>query len=191
MDRKVRDVMTADPVIVSPEATLREVAETLSTKHIGGVPVVAVGSGLVGVVSASDLMAFIATEPGVPTERTNQAEWGELAVSHPLELEAAESGSYYTDFWDDAGADLVGRFRETAGPEWNMLEEHTAAEVMSRRIMCIAPEAGIPDAARAMLAGSVHRLLVTDGGRLEGVITGTDLLRVLADDGGPAPEEVA
>jgi CBS domain-containing protein len=83
MGSKVRDVMTPDPVMVSPEATLREVAETLSAKHISGVPVVAAGRGLVGVISASDLIDFIATEPGVPTERPDQTERRPLAGQAP------------------------------------------------------------------------------------------------------------
>lgn len=189
MGNRVRDVMTPDPVIVSPEATLREVAEILSANHISGVPVVAAGRGLMGVISASDLIDFIATEPGVPTERPDQTEWGEFAASTPLEMTAAESGSFYTDFWDDAGADVLERFGTATGPEWNVLEEHTAAEVMCRRIVGIGSEAAIRDAARAMLAESVHRLLVVDGGRLEGIITGRDLLQLLADDGGHAPKE--
>lgn len=191
MDSRVRDVMTPDPVIVSSEATLREVAETLSANHISGVPVVAAGRGLVGVISASDLIDFIATEPGVPTERPDQTEWGEFAASTPLENAAAESGSFYTDFWDDAGADLLERFRAVAGPEWNVLEEHTAAEVMSRRVVCIGSEAAIRDAARAMLAESVHRLLVVDAGRLEGIITGKDLIHLLTDDGESATKEAS
>jgi CBS domain-containing protein len=183
MGSRVRDVMTRDPVTVSPEATLREVAETLSAKHISGVPVVAPGRGLIGVISATDLMDFVATEPGVPTERPDQTEWGEFAPPTPLEMAGTESGSFYTDYWDDAGADLLERFRAVSGPEWNVLEEHTAAEVMSRRVVCIGPEAAIHDAARAMLAESVHRLLVVDAGRLEGIITGRDLMHVLADAG--------
>jgi CBS domain-containing protein len=190
MGSRVRDVMTRDPVMVSPEATLREVAETLSAKHISGVPVVAAGRGLVGVISASDLIDFIATEPGVPTERPDQTEWGEFAASTALEMAAAESGSFYTDFWDDAGADLLERFRAVAGPEWNVLEEHTAAEVMSRQVISIGSDEEIRDAARMMFAQAVHRLLVVDGGRLEGIITGRDLMRLLADDA-RAPEEAS
>jgi CBS domain-containing protein len=36
----LHDIMTVDVITVEPEASLREVAELLSSEHISGVPVV-------------------------------------------------------------------------------------------------------------------------------------------------------
>jgi CBS domain-containing protein len=75
----------------------------------------------------------------------------------------------------------VGRFRATAGPEWNPLEEHTVDEVMTHVLLSVPPETSVPDAARLMLQRGVRRLLVVRDGQLDGIVTTKDLLRVLAE----------
>jgi len=73
-------------------------------------------------------------------------------------------------------------------PEGNAFEAHTAAEVMSRRLVWIAPGATLREAAAAMRRAAVHRLLVLDDGRLAGLVTATDVMGAVADgrlSGGP------
>lgn len=53
---QVKDLMTPDVVTVAPETTLKEVANILVEHSIGGVPVVAAGGKVVGVVSESDIL---------------------------------------------------------------------------------------------------------------------------------------
>jgi CBS domain-containing protein len=53
----VADVMTADVVIVTPEASYKEVVEVLAAKQVNAVPVVAPSGRPVGVVSETDLVA--------------------------------------------------------------------------------------------------------------------------------------
>jgi CBS-domain-containing membrane protein len=53
---KVADVMTRDVITVTPETSLRDLAEILSQKNINGVPVVDDEGEVVGVVSESDLV---------------------------------------------------------------------------------------------------------------------------------------
>jgi CBS domain-containing protein len=57
----VEDVMTRDVITVTPRATLKAVAETLSARRISGVPVVE-GPRVVGVVSEADILAKEARE---------------------------------------------------------------------------------------------------------------------------------
>lgn len=180
MTRLVQDVMTRDTVTVSPEATLREVAEVLSRNHVGGVPVVAREGRVIGVVSATDLVDFVAESPGVPTGATDHVEWGEIGPPTG-DSDDADAGSYFVELWSDAGADVLERFRATAGPEWNALEEHTADEVMSRVLWSVPPDTTVEDAARTMLDRGIHRLLVLRAGQLEGVVTTRDLMRVVAE----------
>ncbi|HEX6135445.1 MAG TPA: CBS domain-containing protein [Longimicrobiales bacterium] len=168
---RVRDVMSPEPVCVSPETTLREVAEILSGAGISGAPVIAAGEGVVGVISASDIIDFVASSPGVPTEREDGGDWDDI-----ISAEKDEPEPSFVDLWEDAGADVLERFREVAGPEWNVLEEHTAAEVMTSGVVSIGPEQSLVDAARAMLDNRVHRLIVIEDGRVLGVITETDLV---------------
>ncbi|HEX6307071.1 MAG TPA: CBS domain-containing protein [Longimicrobiales bacterium] len=176
---RVRDVMTAEPVCVSPETTLREVAEILSSARISGAPVVASGGGVIGVISATDIIDFVASSPGVPTEREDMGDWDDI-----ISAEKDEPEPSFVDLWEDAGADVLERFREVAGPEWNVLEEHTVGEVMSSGVISIGPDQTLVEAARAMLDNHVHRLIVIDGARVLGVITETDLVASQAGGGG-------
>jgi CBS domain-containing protein len=53
---KVADVMTRDVITVTPETSLRDLAEILSGKNINGVPVIDDEGDVIGVVSESDLV---------------------------------------------------------------------------------------------------------------------------------------
>lgn len=181
MKAKVGDAMTRNVITVAPGATLREVAEVLSTNYISGAPVVTSTGDVVGVVSTTDLMDFAAETSGVPTLRSEQAEWGESLGGDVANDEEEDSSAWFSDLYSDAGADVLERFHATDGPEWNVLEEHTADEIMTRRLIEIEPDADVRDAARLMLERGVHRLLVVRDNQLEGVLTTKDLLRLLAE----------
>jgi CBS domain-containing protein len=53
---KVRDVMTTDPVTVTPATPLRYVADIVARQKISSVPVLSVRGKLVGLVAESDLL---------------------------------------------------------------------------------------------------------------------------------------
>jgi CBS domain-containing protein len=176
---KVRELLSPDVVTLSPEDTLRDAIEVLTNRRVSGAPVLA-GNRVVGVVSATDILDFEASNPGVPAERVDQMEWGEPGA--PSEWEEADSpAAYYTEMWSDAGADVLQRFQNPQGPEWDVLGEHTVSEVMTQSLQTLEPEADVHEAAAAMLAAGVHRLLVTQGGRLVGILTMTDIVRAVAE----------
>jgi CBS domain-containing protein len=58
--RTVRDAMASDPVTVSPDTPLEEVARLLERRHIHRVPVTADGT-IRGVITTLDLVKLIAT----------------------------------------------------------------------------------------------------------------------------------
>jgi len=57
--RSVRDLMTPDPLVLDPEASVHQAAELIRGLSIGCFPVVS-GSALVGIVTTSDLLDFLA-----------------------------------------------------------------------------------------------------------------------------------
>ena len=57
----------------------------------------------------------------------------------------------------------------------------TARQIMTPEPITIAPTAAIQDAAQRMLSARVSALPVVQGGRLVGIVTETDLLRVLSE----------
>ena len=74
---KVKDLMTRDVLTFGPNTSVREAAEQLSTEHVSGAPVVRLGR-LLGMVSAADLLAFIADLPAEPEAVSGGLEHGIL-----------------------------------------------------------------------------------------------------------------
>lgn len=59
---KVKDIMTPDPVTISPEATFGEAAKLMLDKKISALPVVEGDGKLVGIITESDIFRIIAKE---------------------------------------------------------------------------------------------------------------------------------
>lgn len=74
---KVKDLMTRELLTLAPNTTIREAAEILATEHVSGAPVVHAGKPL-GMVSARDLLEFIASLPAEPEEISGGLEHGIL-----------------------------------------------------------------------------------------------------------------
>lgn len=178
----VRDIMTDRLVVVSPDLTLRDLADLLATEHLSGAPVVS-GSRPVGIVTLDDIISFQASLPVVPTStESEEPSWDEEPEPEPeAQVEGEPGGAFFLDSWADVGADVAERFAAVRGPEWDLLGEHTVAEAMSRRLATIGAEDPVEEAARRMVAANIHRLLVLDGDRLCGIITTTDITRAVAE----------
>jgi acetoin utilization protein AcuB len=56
MNTPVQEIMTSDPITVSPDDDLQEILELLIEEKIGGIPVVDDAEGLVGIVTYVDLL---------------------------------------------------------------------------------------------------------------------------------------
>jgi CBS domain-containing protein len=53
---EVREIMTTEPISVSPDDDLREAVELMIEEKIGGIPVVDEAEGLVGIVTYVDVL---------------------------------------------------------------------------------------------------------------------------------------
>lgn len=74
---KVKDLMTRDLLTLAPNTTIREAAEILATEHVSGAPVVRAGAPI-GMISARDLLDFIAGLPADPDAVSGGMEHGIL-----------------------------------------------------------------------------------------------------------------
>jgi CBS domain-containing protein len=175
----VAELMQRDVITVDPDLSLRQLITLFDRKHISGAPV-ARGRHPIGVVSASDVLSFLAATPGVPVGREGFVEQGEARPPDDWE-EGEVPADYFTELWDDAGADLSERFLETDSPEWDLLAEHTVDEVMTRAVATIPPGTEVHEAARYLLKRGLHRIIVVDAGGIQGILTTTDLVRAVAE----------
>lgn len=176
---RVSDIMTADVFTLDPSHTLRTALELLADRSIHGAPVIA-GDTVAGVLSLTDILAFEASEPGVPRHRPDNPDWGELDVPIAEEADPNDDAAFFVEMWSDSESDVMDRMEEV-GPEWDLLETHTVAEVMTRRVFALTPSASVADAARYMVDGAVHRVLVMDSGALVGLVSAWDIVRAVAD----------
>ena len=180
---RVRDIMTTEVVSVTPDTSLRDAIELLAKRHLSGAPVVS-GGRLIGVFSATDLMTFLAQQPGVPTERG-----AANGYDNPMDVGAEEAdrdidwqSAYFADLWDDVGADTSVRFENIASPEWDVLTEYDVSEVMTRTpIHTVLPDDSAESAARLMQAEGIHRVLVTDSEGVVGILSSFDITKAAAD----------
>lgn len=63
-----------------------------------------------------------------------------------------------------------------------LFEEMMVRDIMTRRPLTVSPDAEIREAAQQMLYADVHRLFVTAGDHVVGVISTTDIVRAVATD---------
>jgi CBS domain-containing protein len=177
---RLQDIMTRDVVTVSPELSLRDTMELLTTRHISGAPVV-VGGIVVGVISLNDVAEVAAAAPGAPTHRAEVPDWGEY--QDPLEWidEEEPPAAYFAQLWEDSAVDVVARMEQVAGGRWNALEELTVSDAMNARVVALPPDTPVERAAEVMRRAGVHRLLVMEGGRLLGLVSTTDVTGAVAD----------
>lgn len=175
---RLSEIMTRDVVTVTPETTLREAVDLFSAKHISGAPVVC-GHTVVGVVSASDILEFAASEPERFREPLADASWAEDASE--IDTERAESipGSYYTDLFAGEGGDVADRI--AAPSEISVLDLHAVDEVMTRDAIALSPNDSVLAAAEIMRRRAIHRILVIDDGKLVGILSTLDLARAVAE----------
>ncbi len=62
---KVDEIMTPDPITVSPDVTVDEVAEIMYTKKISGLPVIDDGGELVGMITQGDIFRLMISLTGI------------------------------------------------------------------------------------------------------------------------------
>lgn len=56
MAKTVADVMTPNPISVTPDTVLKDAIQLMADNHVGGLPVITADNDLVGILSESDLM---------------------------------------------------------------------------------------------------------------------------------------
>src|SRR5919202_6354304 len=148
----VREYMDADPVTVTPEATVEEVARILGENELHGVPVVDGDGAVVGIVTENDLVIG--------------DEEGDLHIPHYIEL-----------FGGLVFLEPFRRFEQRL----KKAVAATAEQMMTADPKTVAPDADVHDAARVIVETGHNRIPVVEGGRLVGVISRADVVRALAN----------
>ncbi|MDZ7289076.1 MAG: CBS domain-containing protein [candidate division KSB1 bacterium] len=151
-----KDVMNPHVISVPADWTIEELAQFLIDKAITGAPVKDENGKLIGVVSLTDIV-----------RHDSLAE---------IDLRANEPHDYYMHGWEDrlAAEDLTS-FHVEDKPQV------TVREIMTPMVFKVNENTSIQEVADTMIGGRVHRLLVTRGEKIVGIITTMDMLKVIRD----------
>ncbi len=145
------DIMSEDVITVRQEMTVKEVATFLTGHEISGAPVVDRNDNAVGVVSCTDI-----TRSGVE---------GVGFTANPSDPD------YYVRGWETDSDELRGMYIENAS--------QPVREIMTPTVYTVTEDTPVSEIAKTMIAGRIHRLLVTRHNRLVGIITTLDMLKTL------------
>ncbi len=152
-DLKAKDIMNTEVLSVRDDMTVQELAGFLTEREILGAPVVDSEGEVVGVVSCTDIVQSTTTEADIVVEKSTPG--------------------FYEHGWEDKlDPDEMGRLHVEEN------ESLPVREIMTPTIYTVPEDTPISDIAKAMVAGRIHRLLVTRGSRLVGIITTLDMLKV-------------
>lgn len=151
---RVGEAMTPDPLTVRPETSVSEVANVMIDANVGGLPVVDETGGLVGIVTESDL------------------------VVQDSEVRFPRFVSFLAGYVFAPGS--LHRFDE----KFKKAVAATAGDVMTEEVVTIDAGDSVEDAATLMTRRKLKRLPVTRAGRLVGMITEKDIVRLISR--GPA-----
>lgn len=158
----VRDIMWPNVLAVAPDTHVRELVQLLAANRISGAPVIDRDGQLVGVVSATDVMALAAY--GDDASRTAQSDNEEGAFDE-------ETASYW---------------RVEAPIEYVMssaldVPEYKVSDIMTPAVFSVPSTTSVPELARFLLRGRIHRALVVDDGHLVGIVSAFDVLKAVAE----------
>ncbi len=151
-----KDVMNPHVVSVPAEWTIEELAQFLIDKAISGAPVRDESGKFIGVVSLTDIVRHDG-----------------LAETN---LRADTPSDYYLHGWENklAPEDLSAFHIEEK-------MQLTVRDLMTPIIFKVDENTPIQDVADVMLGGRIHRLLVTRGEQIIGIVTTMDLLKVIKE----------
>ena len=153
------DLMNADVVVIGPNDSLQEAMQVMTENHVSGLPVVDQRNHCVGVITASDIVAFVESD------------------QEELESDGPRSENWFnpeTQKWEQwtFSHEMLGEY-----------DEVPVSEAMTIDPLTVGPDATVRDVARLMTTSEIHRVFVVDSdGRLVGVISSFDFVRLLAEE---------
>lgn len=151
--QRARDIMQGAVRTVDPDMSLVDFERLLLSERIGGAPVVDKGE-VVGVVSRSDIIRILSLEQSI-------AEVQSRAYDHKSEVSERRA------------MELIG------GHVGQRMQELKVRDAMTEVRATVGPDASLREVAQAMVNQKVHRVLVMEDGKLLGLVSRLELVRLI------------
>ena len=151
-----RDIMTHHVLEAKADWSVRRLVEFFSEKSISGAPVASEGGKIIGVVSLTDILRH----DSLPEK------YSEPSGAH----------EYYLDT-------LHRQFtpQEIDSLQLSVEPLTTVREIMTHKNYSISEETTAQEIADSMLKNRIHRMFVTRGERVVGIVSAVDMLKVVRD----------
>jgi predicted transcriptional regulator len=156
MSLRARDIMQTHVLGVSPDMPIPELVDFLISHRVSGVPVMEKGN-LVGIVSRSDLVRAVSLERSLAGIVAQAFEHEDFAPGDPAAIVGLRSSAVQA------------------------LQDRTVRAIMVTDPISVGPDTPVIEVARLLVAKHMHRVLVTDGTRLLGLISSLDVVRLVAE----------
>ncbi len=173
----VRDIMQAPVVTVSPETTVRQLSRILADEEISGAPVVGDEGELLGVVSATDVVRLAADDAEVHVASAASLDDPTL-IPDPDGPEEVDPDPYGFFLPEDSPLTREGFFEQFAETE---LDAVLVRDIMTPVTFSVRADATLRELAEFLVRGRIHRAVVVQGDRLEGIVTSGDVLRAVSE----------
>lgn len=149
MKRTAREIMNRDVICVPKDMDLRDLARLFLEKGITGAPVIDEDGRLAGVISQTDLLYY------------------QLTRGDELTLDS--------DFYQNVKVE--GR-HIPAGFQVEDANTQRVADVMTPVVHSVVETASVETVARLMTRRHIHRVIVRHAGRVAGIISALDVLKI-------------
>ncbi|NJK37074.1 MAG: CBS domain-containing protein [Oscillatoriales cyanobacterium RM2_1_1] len=155
MPKIVADVMTQNPIVASPNLSLKEAIQILAEHRISGLPVVNQGGELVGMVSETDII------------------WQESGITPPAYITILDSIIYL---------ESPTRYEQELHKALGLTVDEVMTK---KGIVTVSPDLLLSEAARLMNEKRVHQLpVVSTEEKLVGILSCGDIIQAMALAGG-------
>lgn len=157
MSLTAKDVMSPQVLQARADWSIDRLADFLVDNGISGAPVLDDDQRLVGVVSTTDLVR----------QRSEPTDAPATATAH----------AYYVNA-------LSGPFSNQDVAEMSVRQDSAVSvrDIMTPMLFTVFPDTPVREVADTMRKGSIHRLFVTEGKKLVGVVSALDLLSLIPED---------
>ena len=149
-----KQVMTSEVLAAEADWSIERLCEFLIVKSISGAPVQSKEGNLIGVVSLSDIVRY-------DTQPEKDSQWPHDYYLHALERQCAR--------------EEIASFRIEAEPL------KTVRAIMTPMIFQVTEDTPVQQVADMMIKNRIHRVFVTRGEKVVGIISTPDMLKVIRD----------
>ena len=154
--KPVKDIMISPVLAVREDWSIEELTEYLMANNVSGAPVESASGEVVGVVSMTDVVRYV-NFPIQEQEAHDVHEYFLSSISRQYALEELQA------------------FRVESETQI------TVKDLMTDMVFAVDEDATVQDAADIMVKGNIHRVFVTSGKQVVGIVTALDLVKLVRD----------